>query len=192
MQSLRKPSIETQNFRCLQRFQKEEDQRQCRHDKHGEPKANTRTDKRRPMTQRWVSGPLNSLASREQVPLTEWRPLFTRLGVGRGTFFPAESAAPQRGRGPRPYAGWPPFIESFLLRQIPSCFPAGPRIYTGLSCLSTGVIIYPSPLSCKCSLLPVKGSWTSPRMLCPMSESPSGKREGFQDNATRKKREVYY
>ena len=24
-----------------------------------------------------------------------------------------------------------------------------------------------------------------------MSESPSGKREGFQDNATRKKREVY-
>ena len=29
-------------------------------------------------------------------------------------------------------------------------------------------------------------------MSCPMSESPSGKREGFQDNATRKKREVYY
>ena len=28
-------------------------------------------------------------------------------------------------------------------------------------------------------------------MLCPMSKSPSGKREGFQDNATRKKREVY-
>ena len=28
-------------------------------------------------------------------------------------------------------------------------------------------------------------------MLCPMSESPSGKREGFQDNATRKKGEVY-
>ena len=24
-------------------------------------------------------------------------------------------------------------------------------------------------------------------LLCPMSESPSGKREGFQDNATRKK-----
>ena len=139
------------------------------------------------MTQRWVSGPLNSLASREQVPLTEWRPLFTRLGVGRGTFFPAESAAPQRGRWPRPYAGWPPFIESFLLRQIPSCFPAGPWIYTGLSCLSTGVIIYPSPLSCKCSLLPVKGSRTSPQMLSLISESPSGKREVFQDNATRKK-----
>ena len=27
-------------------------------------------------------------------------------------------------------------------------------------------------------------------VFCPMSESPSGKREGFQDNATRK-REVY-
>ena len=28
---------------------------------------------------------------------------------------------------------------------------------------------------------------TSLGLLCPMSESPSGKREGFQDNATRKK-----
>ena len=28
-------------------------------------------------------------------------------------------------------------------------------------------------------------------MFCPMSESLSGKREGFQDNATHKKREVY-
>ena len=27
-----------------------------------------------------------------------------------------------------------PFIESFLLHQIPSCFSAGPQIYTGLSC----------------------------------------------------------
>ena len=27
-----------------------------------------------------------------------------------------------------------PFIESFLLRQIPSCFSAGPWIDTGLSC----------------------------------------------------------
>ena len=29
------------------------------------------------------------------------------------------------------------------------------------------------------------------KMLCLMSESPSGKREGFQDNATCKKKEVY-
>ena len=106
---------------------------------------------------------------------------------------------PSRGVGclpARPLASalrWlAPFIESFLLHQIPCCFPAGPRIYTGLSCLSTGVIIYPSPLSCKCSLLPVKGSRTNPQLLCPMSESPSGKREGSQDNATRKNREVYY
>ena len=59
--------------------------------------------------------------------------------------------------------------------------------WTFLSCLSTGANIYLSPLSCKRSFLPVKGSWTRPQMLCPMSESPSRKREGFQDNATRKK-----
>ena len=52
--------------------------------------------------------------------------------------------------------------------------------------LSTGAIIYPSPLSWKCSPL-VKGSWTSPQMLYPMSESPSGKREGLQDTAIGKK-----
>ena len=34
----------------------------------------------------------------------------------------------RRVRWPRPYAGWLPFIKSLL------CFPAGPRIYTGLSC----------------------------------------------------------
>ena len=146
MQSLRKPSIETQNFRCLQRFQKEErkpgwkkeeeeDQRECRHaHKRGEPKTNTRTDKRQPITQRWVFGPPEF--SRLQVADSpyQWRPLLTRLGVGRGSFLPAEPAASQRVRWPRPYAGWPPCIESFLLHQIPPCFPAGPRIHTGLSC----------------------------------------------------------
>ena len=64
--------------------------------------------------------------------------------------------------------------------------------WTFLFCLSTGVFIYPFSLSWKCSLSPVKGSRTSPQMFCPMSESLSGKRGGFQDNATRKKREVYY
>ena len=59
--------------------------------------------------------------------------------------------------------------------------------WTFLSCLSTGVFTYPSPLSWKCSLPPVKGSRTSPQMLCPMSESLSGKREGLQENATCKK-----
>ena len=62
--------------------------------------------------------------------------------------------------------------------------------WTFLSCLNTGAIICPSPLSWKCSLPPVKGSRMSPQMLCLMSESPSGKREGLQDNATRKKGSV--
>ena len=81
-----------------------------------------------------------------------------------------------------------PSIEGFLLCQIPSCFSAGPRIYTGLLILPEHRChIYPSPLSWKCSLPPVKGSRMSPQMLCPMSESLSGKREALQDNATRKK-----
>ena len=71
-----------------------------------------------------------------------------------------------------------PVSESFLLRQLPSCFPAGPRIHTGLPVLpERRRYICPSPLSWKCSLLPVKGSRTSPQTLCPMCESPSGKRE---------------
>ena len=108
----------------------------------------------------------------------------------RAGSLPARSLALELCRLERPIRS--PFIESFLLRQIPSCFSAGPRIYTGLLVLPEHrCYIYPSPLSWKCSLSPVKGSRTSPQMLCPMSESPSGKREGFQDNATRKKREVY-
>ena len=99
----------------------------------------------------------------------------------------AELAAFQCVRWPRPSAGWPPFIESLLLHQIPSASQQGLGFTLDFLVLTTGVIIYPSPLSWKCSLLLVKGSQTSPQMLCPMSESPSGKREGFQDNATRKK-----
>ena len=86
-----------------------------------------------------------------------------------------------------------PFIESFLLRQIPSCFSAGPRIYTGLSCPAWAPVLYLSfPSVLEVFSFPSKGIPDKPQMLCPMSESPSGKREGFQDNATRKKREVYY
>ena len=48
---------------------------------------------------------------------------------------------------------------------------------TFLSCLSTGATSI-LPLSWKCSLPLVKGSQTSPQMLCPLSESPSRKREG--------------
>ena len=45
--------------------------------------------------------------------------------------------------------------------------------WTFLSCLSTGAIIYLSPLSCKHSFLLVKGSWTSPQMFCLMPKSLS-------------------
>ena len=108
----------------------------------------------------------------------------------RASSLPAHSLASVLRRLEHPIRS--PFIENFLLRQIPSCFSSGPRIYTGLLVLPEHrCYIYPSPLSWKCSLLPAKGSWTSPQMLSPMSESPSGKREVFQDNATRKKREVY-
>ena len=104
--------------------------------------------------------------------------------IGR---FSGESAAFQRVRWPRPYARLAPlYREIFLLRQIPSCFPAGPWIYTGLSC-SAWAPVFLSILPWKCSLYPVKGSRTSPQMFCPMSKSLSGKREGFQDNAIHKK-----
>ena len=75
-----------------------------------------------------------------------------------------------------------PAPDTFLLHSR-----ASDLHWTFLSCLSTGAIIYLSPLSCKCSFLLVKGSRRSPQMFCPMSESLSGKREGFQDNATHKK-----
>ena len=48
--------------------------------------------------------------------------------------FPPDSATSQRVRWPRPYASWSPLYRRFFSAQIPSCFPAGPRIYTGLSC----------------------------------------------------------
>ena len=50
----------------------------------------------------------------------------------RAGCLPACSLASVLRRLERPIRS--PFIESFLLRQIPSCFSAGPRIYTGLSC----------------------------------------------------------
>ena len=78
------------------------------------------------------------------------------------------------------------------LSSVPDTFLLHSRAsdshWTFLSCLSTSAIIYLSPLSCKSSFLPVKGSWMSPQMLCPMSESPSGKRESFPDNTTLKKK----
>ena len=49
--------------------------------------------------------------------------------------FPADSAASQRVRWPRPYAGWSPLYRRFFPAQIPPCFPAGHRIYTGFPVL---------------------------------------------------------
>ena len=113
--------------------------------------------------------------------------------VGRGTFFPPESAASQRIRWPRPYAGWSPLYGRFSSAPDTFLLPsrASDLHWTFLLCLSTGVFIYPSPLSWECSLSPVKGSRTSPQMFCPMSESLSGKREGFQDNAIHKKESLF-
>ena len=94
------------------------------------------------------------------------------------------SLAPTGMSSPFPtlYRKLSPVPDTFLLHSR-----ASDLYWTFLSCLSTSAIIYPSPLSWKCSPPPVKGSQTSPQMLCPMSESPSGKREGLQDNATHKK-----
>ena len=91
--------------------------------------------------------------------------------------------APAGTSNPFPlYRKLSPAPDTFLLLSR-----ASDLHWTFLSCLGTGAIIYPSPLSWKCSLSPVKGSRTSPQMLCPMSECLNGKREGFQDNATHTK-----
>ena len=107
--------------------------------------------------------------------------------------FPVDSAASQRDRWPRPYAGWFPLYRRFSSAPDTFLLPsrASDLHWTFLFCLSTGAFIYPSPLSWECSLSLVMGSRMSPQMFCLMSESPSGKREGFRDNAIHK-REVYY
>ena len=46
-----------------------------------------------------------------------------------------------------------PFIESFLLCQMPSCFSAGPRIYTGLSCPAWALVLLSIPPLCPVSVL---------------------------------------
>ena len=112
--------------------------------------------------------------------------------AGSGALLPAEPAAFQRARWPQSCAGWNIQSVPNLYRKLSpvpdtSLLRASDLHWTFLSCLSTRAIICPSPLSWKCSLPPVKGSRASPQMLCPMSKSPSGKIEGFQDSATRKK-----
>ena len=117
------------------------DQRQCRHThKHGEPKTNTRTDKRRPTTQCWVfeppefscppvlGSPYRMASTAHQMRVQERNSPSRRAGC-----LPARSLASVLHRLECPVRSQPS-IEIFLLSQIPHCFPAGPQIYTGLSC----------------------------------------------------------
>ena len=114
-------------------------------------------------------------------------------GSGEELSFP-QSQLPSSmlaGLGLAPAGTSSPFPLYRKLSPVPDTFLPHSRApdlhWTSLSWLSTGAFIYPSPLSWKCSLPPVKGSRMSPQVLSRMSESPSGKREGLQDNATHKK-----
>ena len=126
--SLRKPSTETQNFRCLQRFQKE-DQRQRLHDTHGEPKADT--DRQTPADDAALGfGPPESsclpvAGSPYRVASTahQTRGRERNFPPCRAGCLPARPPASALRRLERPVR--PPFIESLLLHQIPSCFQGG-------------------------------------------------------------------
>ena len=62
------------------------------------------------------------------------------LSCPQSRCLPARSLASVLHRLERPIRS--PFIESFLLCQIPSCFSAGPRIDTGLSCPAWARVLY--------------------------------------------------
>ena len=77
----------------------------------------------------------------------------------RADCLPARSLASVLHRLERPIRSQPS-IESFLLHQIPSCFTAGPRIYTGLSCPARAPVLL--------SILPLcPGSVLFPRSVDP-------------------------
>ena len=108
----------------------------------------------------------------------------------RAGCLPARSLASVLRRLERPVRS--PSIESSLQHQTPSCFSAGPRIYTGLSCPAWAPVLclsFPSVL--EVFSFPHQGILDDPQMLCPLSESLSRKREDLHDNATRKGREIY-
>ena len=118
---------------------------------------------------------ISCLPARPLASALHWlAPLYRRFSRGLGCL-PALTLASALGQlAPPLYRRFSSAPDTFLL---PS--KASDSHWTFLFCLSTGVFIYPSPLSWKCSFSPVKGSQTSPQMFCPMSESLSGKREGF-------------
>ena len=103
--------------------------------------------------------------SGEELPFPQsWQPSSALAGLG---------PAPAGMSNPFPlYRKLSPAPDTFLLLSR-----ASDLHWPFLSCLGTSAIIYLSPLSRKCSLSPIKGSRTSPPTLCPMCESPSGKRE---------------
>ena len=137
--------------------------------------------------------------SADNIVLGFWAPLVffhcsPDSGSGEELSFP-QSRLPSSaltGLGLAPAGTSSPFPTLYRkLSPVPDTFLLHSRAsdlhWTFLSYQSTGAIIYPSFLSWKCSPPLVKGSQMSPQMLCLMSESLSGKREGLQDNATHKK-----
>ena len=103
--------------------------------KHGELYTNTQINKCRPTTQRWVFGPpeFSCLPVADSF-LPNGVHCSPDLGSGEELSFPQNRLPPSASAGLGLTPAGPPFIGGFLLHQIPSCFPAGPRIYTGLSC----------------------------------------------------------
>ena len=105
--------------------------------------------------------------------------------VGSGALLPAELAGTP-SPFPTLYRKLSPAPDTFLLLSRASDLHWTFLSWPELRCY---YLAFPSVLEVFSFL--VKGSRMSPQMLCPMSESLSGKREGLQDNATCKKREVY-
>ena len=105
--------------------------------KHGELYTNTRTNKCQPTTERWVFGPPEfSCLPVADSPYRIASTVHQTWGRERNFLSPRIGCLPARplASALRRLGPPPPFIGGFLLRQIPSCFPAGPRIYTVLSC----------------------------------------------------------
>ena len=102
--------------------------------KHGELYTNTRINKCRPTTQRWVFGPPEfSCLPVADSPYRIASTVHQTWGRERNFLSPRIGCLPAR-----PLASalrrLAPLYRRFFSAQIPPCFPAGPRIYTGLSC----------------------------------------------------------
>ena len=171
------------------------DQRQCWHTyKQGEPKTNTRTDKRLPTTQCWVFGPPESscppeLGSPSRMASTAHQTRVQELSFPRSRL-PSSALA---GLGLAPAGASSPFppIESFLrARYLPASqqglgFTLGFPVPPELRCY-----IYPSPLSWKCSLPWSRDPRRAPRCYA-RCLNPRAGREKASKTMKHTKREVY-